>query len=114
MNDLEALHAALDLDPKDAAARLAIADWYEEQSDNETAAAWRWLAEAGKWPDPQPWKGETVWCWWSKGKQHAVVPWAFAGRLGRPRWKYATRREAEEAAVAAYRQAVAAGWEPEV
>jgi hypothetical protein len=47
---LEALHAALDLDPSDAATRQVLADILEDQGDPAGARGQRWQALYGRWP----------------------------------------------------------------
>jgi hypothetical protein len=130
MTDSEALHAALDIDPTDAAARLALADWCEEQSDLATAAAWRWLARQGKRPynwSLYPDLGIHFTGYdWHNGAAHWDVPayctiprtlWDLLpvrGHENTDSWRsYPTRREAEEALVEAFRLAVTSGWQPE-
>jgi hypothetical protein len=131
MNDLDALHTALDADPTDAISRLALADWYEEQGDLVAAKAWRWLAQEGKRPfDWARYNESSVHFQgfdWHNGRAQWDVP-AYC-TIARALWRrlpergtenteswrsYTTRREAEEALIEAFRHALASGWQPEV
>jgi uncharacterized protein (TIGR02996 family) len=47
---LEALHAALDADPSDAATRQAMADLLEDQGDRVASRGQRWQALHGRRP----------------------------------------------------------------
>jgi uncharacterized protein (TIGR02996 family) len=64
---LEGLHAALDADPGDRAARSALADLLEEQGNDIGAAFHRWLLETGRHPykghEDTPY-GQTRDYWW--------------------------------------------------
>jgi hypothetical protein len=59
---LDALHAALDADPSDAATRQALADLLEDAGDPAGARGQRWQAKHGKWPA----KSDNEWRWWSQ------------------------------------------------
>jgi uncharacterized protein (TIGR02996 family) len=115
MNDLDALHAALDKDPADATTRLALGDWYEEQGDHVAAMAWRWLYRAGRYPRQAP---HNTWQWWRIGFNPAGpddLPadfFAFVETRNDGFREYDTRRQAEEALVESFRKAIAAGWVP--
>lgn len=58
---LEALHAALDLDPSDAATRQALADLLEDAGDQAGSRGQRWQAGYGKWPAKSDDEGR----WWN-------------------------------------------------
>jgi hypothetical protein len=69
---LEALHAALDADPSDAATRHALADLLEDAGDPAGARGQRWQAEHGRRPEhcrdvgcPEEWR------WWDA--KHSVA-----------------------------------------
>ena len=46
--------AALAASPDDAGLRLIYADWLDDHGETAYAAAHRWLAANGKWPDHHP------------------------------------------------------------
>jgi hypothetical protein len=64
---LEALHAALDADPSDAATRQVLADLLEDQGDRVAARGQRWQALYGKAPRRSPPVSREPclsWDWW--------------------------------------------------
>jgi hypothetical protein len=58
---LDALHAALDLDPSDAATRQAMADLLEDAGDRVAARGQRWQAKHGIHPH---FREPGAWRWW--------------------------------------------------
>jgi ssDNA-binding Zn-finger/Zn-ribbon topoisomerase 1 len=68
---LEALHAALDADPSDAATRQVLADLMEDQGDPAGARGQRWQAEYGRWPACVPCDDGRGWRWWDA--KHSVM-----------------------------------------
>jgi hypothetical protein len=125
---LEALHAALNADPSDAATRLMLADLLEDAGDRVAAQGQRWQAKYGRWPEHCRDTGHAEdWRWWD-AKHSAMddpddVPHEVfqalpaAGR--RPMAVYYPTRRAAEADLAlalhglALRDAVLAGYDPE-
>jgi uncharacterized protein (TIGR02996 family) len=123
MNPLDALYAALDQDPTDALARVALADWYEEQGDTLAAQACRWILEKGKRPyDYGDGRGWRWWCRHLGGRMDyddlpeplfRMIPQTPSNDLPDQKRVFPSRRAAEEALIAAFRMAARAGWEPE-
>lgn len=71
--DLAGIRAELDADPGSVAARVALADAYEEMGRYDKAYCQRWLAWAGKWPQ----RGRR-WCWgtnWNRPPRDGPNRW---------------------------------------
>jgi hypothetical protein len=74
--DLEALYLALNDAPGDAATVLALADWYADNDEPDSAECLRWLHEQRRWPfrytrdaglavERKAW--HEGWFWWTAG-----------------------------------------------
>lgn len=56
MSDSKALWKAIVMRPRDDAAKLALADWYEEHGWPRIGFALRWCVAKGKWPWPNDYR----------------------------------------------------------
>jgi uncharacterized protein (TIGR02996 family) len=99
--------ALLDREPADSALRLQYSDWLEEQGLLNEAEVQRWLARAGKHPNPTG----IDWEWWQEGAidprhvAHRVLPRTLFAHLsgGRVAYRsYGSRREAERDLIGAW------------
>jgi uncharacterized protein (TIGR02996 family) len=120
---LDALLRALAADPADALTKLAIADLYEEHGNPGAAGAWRWLARTGKRPYSG---GESNFLWFNRDTistnlltvdPESNIPGAIyeclvAEALEANHKIFPTREQAHQAFLAAFQQAIEAGWEP--
>jgi hypothetical protein len=98
------LQAHLDEHPEDGKSRRILADLLDDQGDEEGANCQRWLAEHEKWPDNDlKVYNLSGWHWWAcpdlpqRTRDHAVLPEEVQAHMPRGEWRYATRRDAEEA-----------------
>jgi hypothetical protein len=124
---LDALHAALDADPSDAATRLEMADLLDDRDDRVGARGQRWQALRRRHPSRYP---SSSWWWWpatagGRGADPDDLPGGLFGLLAAGTWvstatgRYYPSRRAAEADLAqaleslARRAAVLAGYEPD-
>lgn len=80
MTTLERLYAALNASPQDHALKLMIADLLDEAGEHDAARCWRWLGEAGKWPEYDKDHGYTFWS--STRDFHGTIDDWCIGRAG--------------------------------
>ena len=61
MSTVDAMWAAVAANPDDDTAKLALADWYDENDGPGMAHALRWCVDRGKWPLVSPVMGSATW-----------------------------------------------------